>query len=281
VEISEIEPNEGPTNASAFKEPYYASIDPAGDIDVVSFVLSDVKTSVIARIIDVGDGSCPAWKKDSFLEILGPDGATVLSSDDDGGEGYCSRVVLPSLAAGTYYARVKAGPRAAVPTFTYRLRVVLFQDVCGDGIVTPGEACDDGNVAANDGCSPACTIEISEIEPNNTPAQANVFSAPWNAVLTPIGDADVVAVDVTTGGATLSVTTTDQGTGACAAKTLDTKVDILAPNGTTVIASGDDEIGNCAFASAPGLVAGTYYVRVSGGSLVSDPAPYGLTITVQ
>src|SRR5262245_55511668 len=32
---------------------------------------------------------------------------------------------------------------------------------CGDGILTPalGEACDDGNTAPGDGCSPTCTIE--------------------------------------------------------------------------------------------------------------------------
>jgi fibro-slime domain-containing protein len=31
--------------------------------------------------------------------------------------------------------------------------------VCGDGLKFPGEACDDGNVRAGDGCSPTCTIE--------------------------------------------------------------------------------------------------------------------------
>lgn len=32
-------------------------------------------------------------------------------------------------------------------------------DVCGDGIVTTGEACDDGNLVADDGCSPLCAVE--------------------------------------------------------------------------------------------------------------------------
>lgn len=30
---------------------------------------------------------------------------------------------------------------------------------CGDGAVDPGEACDDGNHAAGDGCSPSCAVE--------------------------------------------------------------------------------------------------------------------------
>lgn len=33
------------------------------------------------------------------------------------------------------------------------------QDGCGDGILTGGEACDDGNKRDGDGCSPSCTTE--------------------------------------------------------------------------------------------------------------------------
>ena len=33
--------------------------------------------------------------------------------------------------------------------------------VCGDGGLDPGEACDDGNVAAGDCCSPTCTLDAS------------------------------------------------------------------------------------------------------------------------
>lgn len=34
--------------------------------------------------------------------------------------------------------------------------------ICGDGIVTNGEQCDDGNLSDNDGCSSLCTIEESK-----------------------------------------------------------------------------------------------------------------------
>ena len=30
---------------------------------------------------------------------------------------------------------------------------------CGNGVLDPGEACDDGNTASGDGCSATCTIE--------------------------------------------------------------------------------------------------------------------------
>jgi cysteine-rich repeat protein len=33
---------------------------------------------------------------------------------------------------------------------------------CGNAVVDPGEACDDGNVATSDGCSPACTLESKD-----------------------------------------------------------------------------------------------------------------------
>jgi cysteine-rich repeat protein len=36
-------------------------------------------------------------------------------------------------------------------------------DRCGDGIPVPIEACDDGNTAAGDGCSPTCTLEIQDV----------------------------------------------------------------------------------------------------------------------
>ena len=40
---------------------------------------------------------------------------------------------------------------------------------CGDGVVDTDEACDDGNEAAGDGCDPACVVEtvLGEVEPND------------------------------------------------------------------------------------------------------------------
>lgn len=34
--------------------------------------------------------------------------------------------------------------------------------VCGDGVVDPGEQCDDGNTVSGDGCSSTCTIETAQ-----------------------------------------------------------------------------------------------------------------------
>lgn len=282
IESGEVEPNNTAVTASPLvKSPYYAKIDPAGDVDYVAFTVVGPGASVTARTMDVGDGACAVGDLDSFLEILAADGTTVLGGDEDGGEGYCSRVVLPNLGAGNFFARISASPKAATPTFIYRLRIDQVMDVCGDNNKTVGEECDDGNMDAGDGCSPTCTLEISESEPNDAVASADAFVDPWNAVLTPAADVDVVSVTLANAVSSLTATTTDQGTGACAAKTLDTIVEILAPNGTTVLASGDDIVGNCGSALAPNLAAGTYFVRIKGGSLVTDPSPYGLQIIVQ
>lgn len=37
--------------------------------------------------------------------------------------------------------------------------------MCGDGILVPGEECDDGNTAEGDGCGPTCLTEHPEVCP--------------------------------------------------------------------------------------------------------------------
>lgn len=283
IESGEAEPNDTAAQASPYvANPYYlAKIDPGADVDFVSFSVTTPNTSVVATILDVGDGACSIGNIDSMLDILAADGTTVIASDDDGGEQLCSRVEVPSLAIGNYFVRVSAAVKAGTPSFIYRLRIDQVEDICGDGTVTTGEECDDGNTLPGDGCSATCKIEISEVEPNGTTATANPFVQPWNAVLTPLGDVDVVAVNVIAPVSTFTAATTDQGTGACAAKTLDTIVEILAPDGTTVLAMGDDNVGNCGSTLVTNVAAGTYFVRVKGGSLVTDPSPYGLQILLQ
>lgn len=46
---------------------------------------------------------------------------------------------------------------------------------CGDGIVDPGEECDDGNVASGDGCSATCRVE-------NGPGVTYKTAASWSLV---------------------------------------------------------------------------------------------------
>src|SRR3989338_4914389 len=48
---------------------------------------------------------------------------------------------------------------AASTATVAQVRVLPPKAGCGDAIVIEGEACDDGNVDAKDGCSSACAIE--------------------------------------------------------------------------------------------------------------------------
>ncbi len=36
----------------------------------------------------------------------------------------------------------------------------LTQPTCGNGVIDPGETCDDGNATPGDGCSATCQVEI-------------------------------------------------------------------------------------------------------------------------
>jgi hypothetical protein len=52
--------------------------------------------------------TCASLDLDSYIELLQPDGATLILADEDAGEGFCSSITTTSaLAAGTYYVTVQ------------------------------------------------------------------------------------------------------------------------------------------------------------------------------
>jgi cysteine-rich repeat protein len=142
--------------------------------------------------------------------------------------------------------------------------------ICGDGLVVGPEACDDGNTTSFDGCSSTCYVDLfNEAEPNNTVAQANGPYTPdvrIRARIVAPNDVDVFAIKLTAT-TDLSIETFDlDGIGVC--NNADTRIALLAPDGTTVLASDDDGgLGRCSklapdTAPVAHLPAGTYYVRV-------------------
>jgi cysteine-rich repeat protein len=48
---------------------------------------------------------------------------------------------------------------ADIPDGSYREDAFAAETICGDGIMGPGEGCDDGNAESGDGCSRLCLIE--------------------------------------------------------------------------------------------------------------------------
>lgn len=279
VTTSEIEPNDSVATANAWTAPWGAQLPTATDIDMVSFEVTGAPASVTVETRDLGPFTCNDSLIDTVVEILATDGTTVLASDDDGGDGLCSRAVASALPPGKYFARIRPAMMAKVP-FSYRVAIGMIADQCGDGVLTPAEQCDDANLNAGDGCSPDCKLEITEFEPNGDPVQANPFTSPWYAVLSPLTDADLVSVQLTGASSTITARTNDGGLGGCMMNSLDTKLDILGPDGTTVLASNDDALGYCSLAEKSGLAPGTYFVKVTAGGRAADGSLYGLTVDI-
>lgn len=63
--------------------------------------------------------------------------------------------------------------------------------VCGDGVVNPGEECDDGNLIGQDGCGGACTIEFP-----GCVAPMALATGPRYITMTPAPGPDPVALHV-------------------------------------------------------------------------------------
>ena len=77
-------------------------------------------------------------------------------SDNDSGEGQCSKVDV-LLPAGEYEV-VVAGDGEGRGLAQYGL-ALRYAGPCGDGELSIGEECDDGNEVADDGCSMNCQLE--------------------------------------------------------------------------------------------------------------------------
>ena len=199
---------------------------------------------------------------DSILTLILPDGNTVLETDDDDGAGtncdggldnqVSSAIagrVLPST--GTYYLRVEAF--AGTPITSYKLIVVVSSSA------------------------------QSEVETNDTVATANPIVTAGspigvrNASIGTVPDVDVYSV-AATAGSTLFISADEDpernGVGT------DVLVDLIQPNGTTVIFTADNSL------SSPGAEgfcynvssSGTYYVRVRGVTLKGTTGTYSVMV---
>lgn len=156
-------------------------------------------------------------------------------------------------------------------------RTTCVLPACGDGVTDEGEQCDDGNLLGGDGCAPACETESlpGEVEPNDTWRTSTPTSG--TVALGGLRDRDVDcwSVDVQANG-WLSATASGPD-GSCppdlGLRMYDSEGDALV-----VILAGDDEEGRCARIDpseeddAAYLDAGTYHVCVEGLFLTAVPA---------
>lgn len=305
----EIEPNDTIATANG---PYAndalidGAISPVNDQDYFSFTIGVTSDVIIETSDGLGPGSCVTGV-DTIIRLIGPDGTTVLASDDDSGISLCSRIEPKShigarqLPPGTYYVHVHDYLDNGVIA-SYKASILVFacgdgeveatetcddgnttpgdgcdaacqvEPVCGDGVLAASEECDDGNTTAGDHCSPACLWEVRESEPNDVAAAASGPIAPGTTVagsIGVIGDVDYLSFVVPRASNVRIETFDRHGAGSCDAL-VDTVVTLFAPDGTTVLASDDEDgILHCSLidpavdTGARMIAAGTYYVRVA------------------
>lgn len=139
---------------------------------------------------------------------------------------------------------------------------------CGDGIHDREEACDDGNGWGGDGCAPDCAVETGplEIEPNNVPYTASPLTpgVPATGALTDL-DIDCWSFPVTDNDWISARVTGSDGT--CPPETV---VRLYTGGGTELAEAYPDDPSTCVHLdpsvseAARYLDAGTYVVCVEG-----------------
>ncbi len=252
------------------------AISPAGDTDLYAVVVTE--GAYLSAETSDGSGGCNG---DTFLELYAPDGTTLIGSDDDGGQGYCSFInpandtFAAMMTAGTYYLRVR-GYSATTVVSSYVLDVSVTPNFCGNSTVETGEQCDDGNSTAADGCSDTCQWE--------TAGTASGTGASFTGSIMPTGNVDWYAV-VVPAGHSIRAETLSSAPSTC---TIDTRIRVFSPDRTTEIANdADDGVSYCSLldpatdTAVRNLAAGTYYVTVEEYGNNSTINNYVLDVAIQ
>lgn len=165
---------------------------------------------------------------------------------------------------------------------TYTLTAQSRPIECGDGLHDPPESCDDGNLTPGDGCTAACALEGTEPEPNDTIATAAPFAAPYYAAIDPMGDVDLVKIDLAAASG-LILTVDGLGDAACTDGSMDSVLTLLDAAGDPLAMNDDAAAGTlCSKVAIANLPAGSYYARIEAASPVGPSAatfPYELGVT--
>jgi cysteine-rich repeat protein len=125
VESNEAEPNDTAATAATISSPTYGRISPESDADYYLLSVVDGPRQVTINTYNLGQGWCSELLMDPQLELLSPTDGSLLASDDDGGEGFCAKLVA-TLPSGDYHIVVKNSADAAAgvhTTFPYQLGV--------------------------------------------------------------------------------------------------------------------------------------------------------------
>jgi cysteine-rich repeat protein len=314
---AESEPDDTAATASGPFAPYAlitAAITPGSDLDYFAIVLATTSDLAIETFDGDGPGSCAGL--DTVLTLYGSNGATALTSADDGGIGTCSRIDAAldpgarHLAAGTYFVRVEDFQNnTAIPAYMLQIKAIARcgdgkveggeecdggagctatcdrVQLCGDGFIDAPETCDDGNTAAGDGCGATCAIEsIAEVEPNDDVASA--VSAPVtitastviSAAILPALDRDFFAMTLAQS-TVVRLETFDAGGNDCSGP-IATTLRVWSGASVELYADDNSGISTCS-ALVVSLAAGSYFVSVEERTGALPIAGYLLQVKVE
>jgi cysteine-rich repeat protein len=288
VLVIETEPNNTSSTAVPLVGdggPANGAIDPAGDIDLYSVIVS-AGGSVRAETSN-GAGDCDA---DTIISLIGSDGTTVLASNDDGGIGSCSLIdpaavgAARDLAAGTYYILVEHYDSDGLPdpdeVGPYTLNVLVSAAACGNRLretrATVAEQCDDGNAVGGDGCSATC-----QIEPLQTLTGPGLVETPVAGSIGVVGEVDYIQITMLAEGYVRAETFAPASPN-CGS---DTVIRLLDSAFVQLGEDDEDGVGSCslinpatdAFAH---VQAGTYYVSVEDYLNNGTISAYTLNVTL-
>ncbi len=279
-ERDEIEPNGDVATATALPTPLppaFSGSLSAGDLDVFSFTLSQPAG---VKLYTSSIGSTTACPGDTLIAFLDAAGA-VLASDDDDGEGLCSKleppadIALKMLEPGEHFVRVKhSSSTGTLAGYALHVQVLwtcgdgakaaaeacddgnlvdgdgctarcVIEPRCGNDIIEAGERCDDGNTEDDDGCSAVCAVENGEVEPNGDRPTATDLGAPdvvTAGAIDPLSDVDFYEIVLTKPTGLRVETTGLVGPNTCDG---DTKLDVQKADGTSLATDDDTGFGNC------------------------------------
>ena len=208
-------------------------IDPAGDIDYVLFSAVSGRRYIIQT-------SHLSADMDSIIFLFSTDGRTIITVDDNSGDGLASRIEWTCEKSGTYFAMVRHA-RATTGTGCYDLSVSAVQtDDHGDSALTASPISTDGTPSSG-------YIEVK-------------------------GDVDFFLFNAE-GGYTYDIDTENLSEG------MDTVITLFAPDGKEEIATDDNSGSGLASKivwSAP--ASGTYFVCVRHKDK-NATGGYDLTVT--
>jgi cysteine-rich repeat protein len=174
------------------------AINPPGDRDYYAITMPQGHHLTVSLSL-AGRSDCPMIQGPQ-LTVFGTDGLTPLASgglDQNGCPRESGRTspALFNMAAGTYYVEVGGGGSSSLPPYVLEVRITA--PGCHNGFVDAGEACDDGNTIAGDGCNAMCQFELGGTIPA-TGGMASATALP--------GGVGVVAIDLSSAGQSITAT---------------------------------------------------------------------------